>query len=188
MNAICERLIGTPRREVLDRALILNQAHLREVLAEYQEHYSTARPHPGIGQRVPTLPPISASPQQTPAHVRSTENRVLGGLINEYERATRNRGRPRSRPKFYFRAAQVVTLCLVAAPFGCACCIMRAPSATELAASSSGLMQGDSDIPGHPWCAGRCCPISPQGQLAPPQPQASQHPRVTRALMAERMI
>jgi putative transposase len=47
MNAICERLIGTLRREVLDRTLILNQVHLRAVLAEYQEHYNTARPHQG---------------------------------------------------------------------------------------------------------------------------------------------
>ncbi|HMH91319.1 MAG TPA: integrase core domain-containing protein [Streptosporangiaceae bacterium] len=47
MNAICERLTGTPRRELLDRILILNQAHLRAVLAEYQEHYDTARPPTG---------------------------------------------------------------------------------------------------------------------------------------------
>ena len=53
MNAICERLIGTLRRELLDRILILNQVHLRAVLADYQEHYNTARPHQGIGQRVP---------------------------------------------------------------------------------------------------------------------------------------
>jgi Integrase core domain len=53
MNAICERLAGTLRREVLDRTLILNQAHLRAVLAEYQQHYNAARPHQGIGQRIP---------------------------------------------------------------------------------------------------------------------------------------
>ena len=53
MNAICERLIGTLRRELLDRTLIMNQAHLRAVLADYQEHYNTARPHQGIGQRIP---------------------------------------------------------------------------------------------------------------------------------------
>src|SRR5450631_1049092 len=52
MNAICERLIGTLRRELLDRSLILGEAHLRAVLAEYQEHYNTARPHQGIGQRI----------------------------------------------------------------------------------------------------------------------------------------
>jgi putative transposase len=53
MNAICERLIGTLRRELLDRSLILGEAHLRAVLTEYQEHYNTARPHQGIDQRVP---------------------------------------------------------------------------------------------------------------------------------------
>jgi putative transposase len=34
-NAICERLVGTLRREVLDHLLILNGAHLRVVLAEF---------------------------------------------------------------------------------------------------------------------------------------------------------
>ena len=46
MNAICERLVGTLRRELLDRVLILGEAHLRTVLAGYQAHCTTARPHP----------------------------------------------------------------------------------------------------------------------------------------------
>jgi putative transposase len=53
MNAICERLVGTLRREVLDRTLILGEQHLRAVLTEYQTHYNTARPHQGIAQHVP---------------------------------------------------------------------------------------------------------------------------------------
>ena len=49
MNAICELLVGTLRRELLDRVLILGKA----ICAEYQVHYNTARPHQGIAQRVP---------------------------------------------------------------------------------------------------------------------------------------
>ena len=52
-NAICERLIGTLRRELLDHVLIRNESHLRAVLTEYTAHYNTARPHRGIDQRVP---------------------------------------------------------------------------------------------------------------------------------------
>jgi transposase InsO family protein len=87
MNAICERLIGTLRREILDRTLILNQAHLHAVLAEYQEHYNTARPHQGIDQRVPGT---ESGPCVTTTDLDTCQIRrkpVLSGLINEYERA-----------------------------------------------------------------------------------------------------
>jgi putative transposase len=53
MNGTCERLVGTLRRELLDRVLILGEQHLRAVPAEYQVHYNTDRPHQGIAQRVP---------------------------------------------------------------------------------------------------------------------------------------
>jgi putative transposase len=46
MNATCERLVGTLRRELLDRVLILGAQHLHAILTEYQAHYNTARPHP----------------------------------------------------------------------------------------------------------------------------------------------
>ena len=87
MNAICERLIGTLRRELLDRTLILNRAHLHAVLAEYQEHYNTARPHQGIDQRIPGADP---GPRITTVDLGTWQIRrkpVLSGLINEYERA-----------------------------------------------------------------------------------------------------
>ena len=43
-NAICDRIIGTLRRELLDRLLIVNEQHLRRVLTEYQQHYVAAYP------------------------------------------------------------------------------------------------------------------------------------------------
>jgi putative transposase len=87
MNATCERLAETMRRELLDQILILGQAHLRDVLADYQAHYNTARPHQGIGQRVPACehdgPRIAADPGAW--HIRRKP--ILNGLINEYTRA-----------------------------------------------------------------------------------------------------
>ena len=52
----------------------MNRAHLRFVLAEYQKHYNTARPHQGIGQRVP-LTPLPTQPLPSSAPAGSAENR-----------------------------------------------------------------------------------------------------------------
>jgi len=88
MNAICERLTGTLRREVLDRSLILGQAHLRAVLTGYQEHYNTARPHQGIGQRVPGADNHAPRLITTGFDTHQIRRKpVLSGLINEYVRA-----------------------------------------------------------------------------------------------------
>ena len=88
MNAICERLVGTLRRELLDRVLILGAAHLRAVLAEYQERYNTARPHQGIDQRTPDRNPgdVHGAAADLDSH-RIRRKPVLNGLINEYMRA-----------------------------------------------------------------------------------------------------
>jgi len=45
MNAIAERWIGGCRRELLDRALIWNQSHLRRILREYETHHNQHWPH-----------------------------------------------------------------------------------------------------------------------------------------------
>ena len=88
MNAICERLVGTLRRELLDRVLILGEGHLRAVLAEYQVHYNTARPHQGIAQRVPDGRHDGGHPTVADLdRERILRKPVLGGLINEYARA-----------------------------------------------------------------------------------------------------
>ena len=88
MNATCERLVGTLRRELLDRMLILGERHLRAVLTEYQAHYNTARPHQGIAQRVPDDEPDAPRATVTDVERRQIRRKpVLGGLINEYTHA-----------------------------------------------------------------------------------------------------
>jgi len=85
MNAICERLVGTLRREALERMLILDKAHLRAVLAEYQAHYNAARPHQGIGQHVPDDDPDDPRVTLIDLDIGRFKRRsVLNGLINEY--------------------------------------------------------------------------------------------------------
>jgi putative transposase len=65
--------------------LILGEAHLCAVLAEYQAHYNAARPHQGIGQHVP-----DDDPNVTLIDLdigRLKRRSVLNGLINEYTHA-----------------------------------------------------------------------------------------------------
>jgi Integrase core domain len=108
MNAICERLVGTLRRELLDRVLILGEAHLRTVLAEYQVHYITARPHQGIGRRIPDgehdggphhLLPISATDESTENPSWRPDQRILTSRLTPPKKR-------RSQQGSYFRAPQ----------------------------------------------------------------------------------
>ena len=88
MNATCERLVGTLRREILDRMPILGDGHLRAVLTEYQAHYNTARPHQGIAQRIPDGGRVAPYATVTDIAAQQIQRKpVLDGLINEYTRA-----------------------------------------------------------------------------------------------------
>jgi putative transposase len=63
MNAITERWAGSVRPEILDRILVVNTAHLRTVLSEYEAHSSAHRPHRALSQASPPGPlpdPIDA--------------------------------------------------------------------------------------------------------------------------------
>jgi putative transposase len=87
MNAVRERLVGSLRREAPDRMLILGEAHLRAVLAEYQAHcnYNAARPHQGIAQHVPDDDRDARRAAVTDLDTERIRRRsVLNGLINEY--------------------------------------------------------------------------------------------------------
>ena len=87
-NSVCERLVGTVRRECLDFLIPLGEWHLRRTFQLWIDHYNRGRPHMSLGPGIPV--PLQASPPPT-AHrhhlpvgqvVRS--RRVLGDLHHEY--------------------------------------------------------------------------------------------------------
>jgi len=82
-NAYAERFVLTARTEVTDRMLIFGQRHLRTILAEYETHYNGRRPHRSRQLR----PPRPDHPAADLSRKRIHRRPVLGGLINEYERA-----------------------------------------------------------------------------------------------------
>jgi putative transposase len=85
MNAICERVIGTLRRELLDRILILSERHLALVLREYLTHYNGHRPHQSRQQRPPD---VEAQLVRGVVGLRSVRRKpVVTGVINEYHQA-----------------------------------------------------------------------------------------------------
>jgi putative transposase len=81
MNAIAERWIGGCRRELLDRTLIWNQAHLRRVLSQYETHHNQHRPHRALRAAAPLKP--LPQPVDLDQH-RLRKQARAGGLINEY--------------------------------------------------------------------------------------------------------
>jgi putative transposase len=81
---VCQRWVGTIRRECLDRTLTFSERQLWRVLAEYETHYNTHRPHRSLKQ----LPPMAAAgPDPTNGNGGVGRAEILGGLINEYRHA-----------------------------------------------------------------------------------------------------
>ena len=81
MNAIAERWIDGCRRELLDRTLIWNQAHLRRILNQYEAHHNQHRPHRSLYGAAPLKPlpdPVNLD------HYRVRKHIPIAGLINEY--------------------------------------------------------------------------------------------------------
>jgi putative transposase len=82
-NSFAERYVGTLRRECLDHLLIHGERHLRQILAEYSQHYNMHRPHQSREQR----PPLHEPGQTIDMTARIKRRQVVNGLINEYSRA-----------------------------------------------------------------------------------------------------
>jgi putative transposase len=80
MNAIMKRWVGSVRRELLDRILIMNERHLSTVLAEYEAHFYTHRPHRALNH----ASPLRALPDPVDANIKVIRRDLLGGLLHEY--------------------------------------------------------------------------------------------------------
>lgn len=88
-NAVCERFLGTVRRECLDHVLMLGERYLHGVIKEFVCYYNSARPHQGIGQTIPDevrllMEEVAVAADGTGAKIVSLP--VLGGLHHDYRR------------------------------------------------------------------------------------------------------
>jgi transposase InsO family protein len=82
-NAVCERFLGSLRRECLDHMLLIGERACLRVVQEYVRYFNQARPHQGLGQRIPVAP-IPPNNVSFSAHVVSVS--ILHGLHHDYQR------------------------------------------------------------------------------------------------------
>lgn len=81
-NPYCERLIGSIRRELLDRVIVLNERHLHHLLSAYLEYYHHARPHMGLGHNAPEPRAVEG-----PERGCVLAEPMVGGLHHRYRRS-----------------------------------------------------------------------------------------------------
>jgi transposase InsO family protein len=88
-NGLCERTIGTIRRECLDYLIPLGERHLYRILSEWVRHYNAARPHTALGPGIPVPGPelptkLQSKRHEIPTGARVTARPILSGLHHEY--------------------------------------------------------------------------------------------------------
>jgi transposase InsO family protein len=84
-NGVCERFMGSLRRECLDHILIYDDRHLERIVVEYTAYFNQERPHQGIEQRIPEQYDLTRS---KPTRGQVTSKAILGGLHHSYSRTT----------------------------------------------------------------------------------------------------
>lgn len=83
-NAVCERFLGSVRRECLDHLLVFTDQQLYRVMKEYIGYFNGARPHQGLGQNIPETSRSESPPISTGKIIAFP---VLNGLHHDYRRA-----------------------------------------------------------------------------------------------------
>ena len=80
-NPFVERLVGSIRRECLDRVIVFNERQLRRILESYLEYYHHARPHRPLDHDSPVPRPV-----ESPDCGKVIELPLAGGLHHRYLR------------------------------------------------------------------------------------------------------
>ena len=93
-NPFAERVIGSIRRECLDHVVVLNERHLRRILASYLAYYHRSRTHLSLGKDAPDGRPVQpvggGEDRRVPAGRRTASPlRTAGGPIRTYPAATK---------------------------------------------------------------------------------------------------
>jgi hypothetical protein len=81
-NSLCERFLGSVRRECLDYILLFNEGHARRVVGQYVTFFDHSRPHQGIDQQIPE--PLDMVPLPAEEQCRVIGLPVLHGLQHDY--------------------------------------------------------------------------------------------------------
>ncbi|MGH4025050.1 MAG: integrase core domain-containing protein [Pseudonocardiaceae bacterium] len=79
------RVLATPRRELLDKVLIVNERHRRRILTSYLEHFNTKRPHRTLAHLSPDQAETQPPPMINLADYQVRRRPILGGLTSEYQ-------------------------------------------------------------------------------------------------------
>jgi putative transposase len=84
-NAVCERFLGSVRRECLDHCFILREKQLHRLLKAFVVYFNQTRPHQGLEQRIPDSSVFSPPLPNQGNQIRAVP--ILGGLQHDYQRA-----------------------------------------------------------------------------------------------------
>ena len=76
-----KRLVGSIRRERLDRVIVINERQLRQILESYFEYYHEVRPHRSLSHDSPIPRPV-----ESPERGKVIEMPLVGGLHHHYRR------------------------------------------------------------------------------------------------------
>jgi len=80
-NGVAERWVGSCRRDLLDHVIVLNERHLKRLMAEYLGYYHEDRTHLGLAKDTPAQRPVAPA---SGVEKRIQSFRRLGGLHHRY--------------------------------------------------------------------------------------------------------